>query len=211
MGEWLRLFALVALGGAAVTFAATAVARMMTEERRLARAFRKGLGAHPDALLIAHGAGRGAALSLETRRIVTAWDGGRWRLDYGLDELRGAVLELDGAFAARAVRGEDRRRLDRSSAAEREVLLRLLFDDPRHPDFELQLWPVKVRKGVELRPRQVVSEANRWIGRIEAVLRRSGGAPVIAAPRSSRGARIADAHRSLEADLYDDDEDALID
>jgi len=202
MGEWLRLVAVVALSGAALTVAATVAARLMTEERRLLRVFRKGLGAAPDAYVIARGAGRGAALSLQTRRIATVWDGGRWRLDYSLDELIGAELELDGEIAARVVRGEERRRLDRSSAADREVLLRLLFDDPRHPDFELQLWPVRPRKTGEPRARAAVAEANRWLGRVEAVLRRSGSTAAVGRTRSS--ARIG--HRPLEADLFEDDE-----
>lgn len=200
MGEWLRLVALVAFGGAGLTVAAIVAARLMTEERRLERAFRRALGALPDASVIAHGSGRGAALHLEARRVVTVWDSGRWRLDYGLDELIGAELELDGEIAARVVRGEERRRLERSGADAREVVLRLLFDDPRHPDFELQLWPARVREGPQARPRSAVAEANRWLSRIEAVLRRSGSAAV-AGRGASRGV-----HRPLEADLVEADE-----
>jgi hypothetical protein len=204
MADWLGLVALIALGGAAVTVIAAVVARALTEERRLQRVFRKGLGAAPDASLVAAGFGRGAALSLTTRRLTTVWDGGRWRLDYGLDEVLGAELELDGEIAARAVRGEERRRLERSSSAEREVLLRLLFDDPQHPDFELQLWPAKARRPRDSGPRAAVSEANRWIGRIEAVLRRTGAARVAARARARDRGR--DVHRSLEDDLYDDED-----
>src|SRR5580658_7391006 len=140
MSEWLKLILMIGLGGAAVTLAAAVFARLMAEEPRLARAFRKGLEARPDAALVAHGSGRGAALSLAARRIVTAWDAGGWRMTYSLDELLGAELDLDGQVAARAMRGEPRRLLDRQSGAEREVRLRLLFDDARYPDFELVLW-----------------------------------------------------------------------
>ena len=103
----------------------------MNEPRRLGRAFRRELGARPDAALIAHGTGRGVALSLAARRVVTAWDRGGWRMVYPLEDLIGAELELDGQVAARALRGEPRRRLERQTAPRRDVRLRFLFDDPR--------------------------------------------------------------------------------
>src|SRR5215472_10769622 len=121
MSEWLRLVILIGLGGVGVTLLATALARMMAEDRRLARAFRAGLETKPDAAVIAHGSGRGVGLSLVARRIVTVWDGGGWRLVYPLDELLGVELDLDGQVAARAMRGEPRRLLDRSTGAEHEV------------------------------------------------------------------------------------------
>ena len=131
MSEWLKL--LLALGAAAVglTLAAMALTWLMNEPRRLGRAFRRELGGRPDAALIAHGTGRGVALSLAARRVVTAWDRGNWRMVYPLEDLIGAELELDGHVAARALRDETRRRLERQTGAEEDVRLRLLFDDPR--------------------------------------------------------------------------------
>jgi hypothetical protein len=207
MSEWLKL--LLALGGAAagLTLAAMAWTWVMNEPRRLARAFRRGLGAGPDAALVAVGTGRGVALSLAARRIVTAWDRGGWRMDYGLDDLIGAELELDGHVAARALRDEPRRRLERQSGKEADVRLRLLFDDPTHPDFELVLWPSTARGGFA-RPRDAIAEANRWLARIEAVQRRAGAPPAVAKPARS--------HRPLTAELQelstaDEDEDELAD
>jgi hypothetical protein len=217
MHEWLRLVILVVLGGGAVTLAAAAIAWTMAEDKRIARAFRQGLGARPDAVLIAHGAGRGVALSIATQRIVTTWDAGGWRLTYPLTELLGAELDLDGEVAARVMRGEPRRLLDRTSGAEREVRLRLLFDDARHPDFDLVLWPSQATRGGPARPREAITEANRWIARIEAVLRRTGGALTLAQPNPTPKPppRV---HRD-EADLFDahdeddwaEDEDELAD
>src|SRR5262249_30864294 len=109
-------------------------------------------------------------------KIVTAWDAGGWHFIYPLEELLGAELDLDGEVAARAMRGEPRRMLERPGGTVTEVRLRLLFDEPRHPDFELLLWPSKVARGAPTKPREAISEANRWIARVETLLRRTGGA-----------------------------------
>ena len=205
MSEWLRLVLLIGVGGVGVTLLAMGLARYLAEDQRLARTFRQGLETRPDASLIAHGSGRGVALSLAARRIVTAWDSGGWHMVYPLEELLGAELDLDGEVAARAMRGEPRRMLDRSSGAEREVRLRLLFDEPRHPDFELVLWPSKLARGAPTRPREAISEANRWIARVETLLRRTGGASALAQPPAVSGFHAAP--RQTE-DPLDADEDA---
>jgi hypothetical protein len=213
MGDLVRLILVVLAGGAAVMLGVGAFAWLMAEERRLARAFRKGLGAAPDASIVARGSGRGVALSLAARRVVTVWDRGGWRLDYAIDELIGAELDLDGEVAARAMRGEPRRLLDRTGLAEREVRLRLLFDDPRHPDFDLALWPGRGPKA-PASPREAIAEANRWIARVEAVLRRTGGplvkSEIVAAARrpAAKGAApdLFDQHEDLAAELEDEDE-----
>jgi hypothetical protein len=195
MSEWLKLLLALVAAAVALTIAAMAWTRLMSERRRLARAFRQGLEAQPDAVLVAPGAGRGVALSLATRRIVTVWDRGGWRMVYPLEDLIGAELDLDGHVAARALRGEPRRRLERQSGDEAEVRLRFLFDDPGHPDFELALWPCAASGGGFARPRDAIAEANQWLARIEALQRRSGGAASIAKP--GRG------HRPLSAELRD--------
>jgi hypothetical protein len=208
MSEWLKL--LLALGAAAVglTLAAMAWTWLMNESRRLMRVFRQELAARPDAALIASGTGRGVALSLTARRFVTAWDRGAWRMVYPLDELIGAELELDGHVAARALRDEPRRRLERQSGDETDVRLRFLFDDPAHPDFELALWPNQAARGGFARPRAAIAEANRWLARIEAVQRRAGAPAAVAKPSRT--------HRALRAELDDlgpspEDEDEFAD
>jgi hypothetical protein len=204
MSEWMRLGLAIVVAGVAVTLAATLAAWWYNEPRRLARVFRRALDGPPDAALIAAGTGCGVALSLASRRIVTAWDRGGWRLVYPLDEWIGAELDLDGAVAARAVRGETTRRLDRADGIEGEVRLRLLFDDPGHPDFELVLWPSQARRGGFVKPREAIAEANRWIARIEAVARRASAAPAAIA-------RPEPAHRPVppvgqDLDIFDEDE-----
>jgi hypothetical protein len=183
MGEILRSLLLIALAGGAATLVIAAGAFLMAEPRRLARAFRNVLESPPDAMLIAHGRGRAAAFSFASGRIAVAWSAGAWCLVYGLEELLGAELALDGQVAARAMRGEPRRALDRTGGAASEVAFRLLFDDPQHPDFELALWPPEgKRSGAPTRAAEAISEANRWLARVEAVLRRSGVAVVRPAP-----------------------------
>jgi len=211
MSEWLRLVVLIGVGGVGVTLLAMGLARYLAEDQRLARTFRQALETKPDASLIAHGSGRGVALSLAARRIVAAWDAGAWHMVYPLEELLGAELDLDGQIAARAMRGEPRRPLDCSTGAEREVRLRLIFDEPRHPDFELVLWPAKAGRGAPAKPRDAISEANRWIARVEALLRRTGGALTLTQPPAV--AKPAPARPSLEAALFEDDpeEDELAD
>jgi hypothetical protein len=195
MSEWLKL--VLALGAAAVglTLAAMAWTWLMNEPRRLGRVFRQELATRPDAALIAPGTGRGVALSLAARRFVTAWDRGAWRMVYPLEDLIGAELELDGHVAARALRDEPRRRLERQSGGEADVRLRFLFDDPAHPDFELALWPNPAGRGGFSRPREAIAEANRWLARIEAVQRRAGAPAAVAKP--------ARTHRPLTAELDD--------
>jgi hypothetical protein len=175
MADWLGLLLLVAVAGVGVTAAAALAARLMTEERKLARAFHEGLEAEPDSLIVARGYGRGAAISLETRRIVTVWDGGVWRMTYPVEALLGAEIDLDGRVVARVMRGQPRRLLDNRTGAETDVRLRLLFDDPAHPDFEMTLWPPKTQSKPPVPAAEAISEANRWIGRVQAVMRRSGG------------------------------------
>jgi hypothetical protein len=199
MREILRLVLLLGLAAAAITFIVAAFAWFMAEDRRLARAFRNVLGQPPDTTLIAHGRGRAAAFSFATGKIAVAWSSGAWCLVYGLQELLGADLTLDGEVAARVLRGEPRRALDRTRGTEGEVSLRLLFDDPQHPDFDLILWPVHGVRG-PANSAAAIAEANRWLARIEAVLRRTGAA--VAKPE--RRARVKPPqHGPLEADLFE--------
>ncbi|HUZ13437.1 MAG TPA: hypothetical protein VMU93_11350 [Caulobacteraceae bacterium] len=214
MGEILRWLLLVAIAGVAATLVVGACAWFMAEPRRLDRAFRNVLGAPADASLLAHGRGRAAAFSFGAGRIAVAWNSGGWCLLYGLDELMGAELALDGEVAARVLRGEPRRALDRIGGAIGEVSLRLLFDDPQHPDFELQLWPAPAgRPGAPTRAAAAIAEANRWLSRIEAVLRRSGTAAVRPAPAAARPPpprQRADVPDLFEKDFEQEDDDLPI-
>ncbi len=173
MSEIARLLLMLALAGAAVTFLGSAAIWYLDESRRIARSLRKVLGAEPESMVVARGRGRGAGFSFSTGLAAVSWDAGAWCLIYRIDELSGAEIIVDGQVLARAFRGEARRPLDQVVAHASRVTLRLIFDDPRHPDFDLDLWVA----GDEQRraggsPAEAVSEANRWLARAEAILRR---------------------------------------
>jgi len=179
MGDIARAFVLLLGGACILMLAAAAAARWRRPERRVSRALRRGLAAPADAELVT--AETGAGFCLETGAISVAWDKGRWRLDYRLDELLGAEILIDDAVSARIFRGEARLPLERIPAEADSISVRLLFDDPRHPEFELDLWPaVAGRVGVA----PAVREANTWLARLEPIVRKPVAmAPVIRADR----------------------------
>jgi hypothetical protein len=180
----------VLIGLAAVALAGVGggVAWWNDEARRIRRGLRNVLKADPHALIVAPGRGRGAGFNFTSNIMAVAWDGGGWCLVYRIDELTGVELVVDGQVAARSWRGEARRPLDVMGGAERQVILRLVFDDPHHPDFTLELWTAAdaARRGA-LSAADAVEEGNRWIARTESVFRRKP------APMSGRVAPRAEA------------------
>lgn len=182
MSEWPRLFLLLALAGVVVTLLGSAAAWLMDEERRIRRALKRVLKGPAEAVVIARGRGRGAGFNTSTGLMAVAWDAGAWLLIYRLDELMGAEVIVDGQVVARAYRGEPRRALDQTLEHAARVTLRLIFDDPHHPDFDLDLWLAgdETRRRA-ISPSDAMQEANRWLARAEAILRR----PI--APRVAAG------------------------
>ncbi|MEO8113642.1 MAG: hypothetical protein ABI655_04610 [Phenylobacterium sp.] len=140
MNEVSRLLLLLVLAGAALTLLGGAAIWFRDEARQIRRGLKKVLKTEPEALLIARGRGRGAGFRFSANLMAVTWDAGAWCLVYRVDELIGAELIVDGEVLARVHRGEARRPLDALTGADKEVRLRLLFEDPRHPDFDLDLW-----------------------------------------------------------------------
>jgi hypothetical protein len=172
MHEALRTLLLLALAGCLVTVAGSGAAWWRDEERRLRRYLRRALGAPPESAIIAPGRGRAAGLSLERGVIAVLWDGGVKGLVYRLGQLVGAELILDDQVAARAYRGEVRRALDQAPSAAHRVALRLIFDNPRDPDFELELWPpADPARRERATVAQAIAGGRRWISGVEAILR----------------------------------------
>ncbi len=183
---------LLLLGGAAVlTLAAGPVLGLARPQRRVRRSLVRGIGARPDAELIT--ADTGAGFCLETNIIAVSWAKGRWRLDFSLDELLGAEILIDDVVAARAFRGEARLPLERITADADNVCVRLLFDDPRHPDFEISVWPTSSPPTKDLAtPAAAVREANTWLMRIENIVRRlDRTAPIIRADVSEPAGMVS--------------------
>lgn len=196
MTDIARLLLMLGLAGTAVTFIGSLALWYLDEPRRMQRALRRVLKGEPEAVVLARGRGRGAGFSFDTGLAAVAWDRGNWCLVYRIDELIGAELIIDGQVAARVYRGEPRRALDQVVSSADQVTLRLLFDDPRNPDFALDLW----LGGDEARrddwsPGAAIQESNRWLARADAILRRPPAprpAPVVAAPPPKPVAPVAE-------------------
>lgn len=201
MDEVARLLTLIALAGGALTLVGAAVGWFLDETRRIRRTLAQGLGAAPEPLLMARGRGVGIGFNLTTSLVATAWDRGAWRLGYRLDELMGVELIVDRQVCARAFRGETRRPLDQFPQSHERVRLRFVFDDPGHPDFDLDLWrPEDEGQRGRLDADEALHEANRWMARMEALLRRPTAARV--PPMAYEPARPTD------DPPWDDDEDS---
>ena len=64
---------------------------------------------------------------------------------------------------------------------EAHVRLRFVFDDPAHPDFEMDLWlPQDQGRHGRLDADEALHEANRWMARMESLLRRPVAKPTMA-------------------------------
>jgi hypothetical protein len=208
MSELARLILLLVLAGGGLTALGGGAIWYMEEGRRVRRALRRVLGAEPEGLLLAPGTGRGTAFAFAGGQIAVAWDSGAWCLVYPLDELVGAELTADGEVVGRVHRGESRRALDRAPREAQQITLRILFDDPAHPDFELELWDAEAprREGAAATPAGAVQEANRWLARAEAILRRQGGQP----PSPPTAVRADPRRAPPPADDEDDKDDDAI-
>ena len=173
MSELWRLLVLVTLSASAVTFVGSGAIWFMDEERRIRRALRHVLKGAPETVIVARGRGRGAGFNFSTNQAAVAWDSGAWCLLYRIDELMGAELSVDGHVIGRVFRGEPRRAIDQIVQQAAQVTLKLIFDDPRHPDFELDLWAEGDQARRDSRsPADAIQEANRWLLRADAIVRR---------------------------------------
>ncbi len=176
MTELARLLVMLAVAATAVTFAGSLARWLLDEERRIRRALAKVLGGAPDAFIVAKGRGRGVGFRLASGLIATTWDKGGWCLLYRLNELLGAELLVDGQSVGRVIRDEPKRFLDRTYGEAQSVVLRLVFDDPKHADFELDLWiPSDAALRSAPTAAKAAQEANSWLARIEAILKRAPG------------------------------------
>jgi hypothetical protein len=182
MNEVVQLLLLVALAGAGVTLLGTLALWLLDETRRIRRTLTRVLGADVEIMIVARSRGRGAGVSFATGLCAVGWDAGAWCLIYRIDELMGAELIIDGQVVGRAFRGEPRRALEQLVTDASRVTLRLIFDDPHHPDFDLDLWVAgDERRRTGGSPADAVQEANRWLARAEAILRRPQAPHVAAA------------------------------
>jgi len=186
MHDLVRLILMLGIAASAATLLGSAIAWWMDETRRMTRIATNVLGGAPDGVIVAQGRGAAAAFRLEVGRVLVMRDGGAHALLYPISLLLGAEMLVDEQVVARVAEGEPRRLLDRIPTSARHVSLRLMFDDPRHPDFSLDLWlPAdEGRKHARAAP-LVIQEARAWLSRAEALLRRKAAptqAAVVATP-----------------------------
>jgi len=207
MDDITRLVALLVLAGAAVTVLAGFARWYMDEGRRVRRGLKAVLKGDVHGYLVARGRGRGIGFDFTSNAVAVVWDTGAWGLVYALDELMGCEAIVDRQVVGRVHRGEARRALDAFDAEER-VALRLIFDDPGHPDFVLDLWlPQDAGRRDELPPGEAIAEANRWLARIEALLRRPMAARRAAPSVTPVASSPPPAPQRVEADDGAQDED----
>jgi hypothetical protein len=209
MPEAVRLLMMLALAGAAVTFAGSGIAWFQNDQRRIRRALKKVLSAEPQNVL--SGYGKGVGFDLEKGLAAVAWDGGEWCLVYKASELLGAELIIDGQVAARVYRDEPRRALDQVGAEAARVTLRLVFDDPKHPDFTIDLWIFDPRARNQPPPAETVKVANRWVSGLESLIRRHAPkvAPRPGPPPPPPPTPLFDQGPADETPPWDDDPDEL--
>lgn len=183
MDNLTRLLVALVLAGVAITLLAGAVRWYMDEGRQVRRGLKAVLKGEAHGFLVARGRGRGVGFDFSANSVAVVWDKGAWGYLYTLDELMGAEAIVDRQVVGRVHRGEARMAVDAFDAEER-VALRLVFDDLSQPDFVLDLWlPEDEGRRDELPPGEAIAEANRWLARIESLLRRptkAGGRPAAA-------------------------------
>ena len=203
MRDLVRLILMLAIAASAATLIGSAIAWWLEERRRLTRIAFRVLGGAPDGMIVAQGRASAAAFRLAAGKILVMRDGGAYALLYPLAKLQGAELLVDGQVVARVAEGEPRRMLERIPPQAEHVVLRLVFDDAGHPDFQLDLW---VPIDAERRHRQpapvVIQEARGWLTRAEAILRRR--APTAASLHSSSTPPAAAPKMDEDAPPWDD-------
>ena len=170
MAEALRVVLLVALAAAALTTGALLLAWWMEPVRRMKRALLKALGVGPEAEALAPAEGRAAGLDFDGAQIAVLWNRGAMGLVYAFDEIEGGEVIVDGHVVSRVRRGEARKSLDVMAPDAEQVVLRLMFADARHPEFELALWDAArpVQTGS---PGEALRLGRRWLSHLEALLK----------------------------------------
>ena len=175
MNDALRLILLLVIAAVALTVVGALVARSLDMRRRLTRYLRQALGAEPEGVMLDRGGGQALGFNIDAGRIAVMRDKGRKGLVYRLDQLMGGELMVDNTVLMRASRDKAGKPLDEIPLACHRAVLRLVFDNPREPDYELELWPAMHGRGREYpTPADAVQAARRWLTGLESLLRRPG-------------------------------------
>jgi hypothetical protein len=172
MNDAMRLVLLLVIAAVALTAVGGLLARFLDPGRRLRRYLRLALSAEPENVMLDRGIGRALAMNLDDGRLAVLWDKGRKGLVYKTGQLMGGEMMVDHQVLARCYRGEPRKLLDEIPMSAHRVTLRLVFDNPRDPEFELELWPARHGRGHEyISPAEAVMAGRRWLTALEAIVR----------------------------------------
>lgn len=114
------------------------------------------------------------AISYAANKIVIIRDFGRkpTRL-YTVNDLIGIEVFVNDKIVARVLRSGPHKMFDDIAPEVHRVTIRLVFDDPSHPDYELVLWdPHDALTARAEGPRAAMETARKWFYHVEAILRR---------------------------------------
>lgn len=121
-----------------------------------------------------------AASSYEGNRVVIVRNFGKIpHKPYSMNELMGIEIFIDDKVVGRVSRNGPTKLLDDIGPMVHKVTMRLMFDDPADPDFELVIWDPHT-DNLSARaegPRAALVNARKWFYHVEAVLRRTVSAP----------------------------------
>jgi len=187
MGDTFGVILAVALIAAFLTTAFFFLTWWMESERRLRRAMKNALENAPDMLAIAPAEGKAAGLDLVNEQMAVLWNRGAIGLVFDFAEVEGGEIIVDGHVVTRVRRHYGRKELDVLVEDAETVILRLMFNSPQCPEFEISLWrahwstdaaPQNVHASATTGPSQTRSageglrQGRRWLAHIEALAKR---------------------------------------
>ena len=111
----------------------------MEPTRRTLRRLRQILGGEVDVAATSFDRGQGVGVRIDPPGIGIVRQPGDQGLVFGFEELAGIELIGNGDVRARAFVGEPRTPLDQRRLRLDQASVRLVFEDVRHPEFELVL------------------------------------------------------------------------
>ena len=174
MNDVLRLVVLLVIAGLVLTAVGALVARWLDPGRRLLRYLRLALQATPEAPMLDRGGGKAMAFNLDAGKIAVLWDRGRKGYVYKLEQLMGAEMMVDNIVLARCFRDRPVMPLDEIPMSAHRGVMRVVFDNPRDPEYELEIWPAMNGRGHEYpSPADAVQAGRKWLARLESLLRRA--------------------------------------
>jgi hypothetical protein len=119
------------------------------------------------------GGGKAMAFNIDAGKIAVLWDRGRKGYVYKLEQLVGAEMMVDNLVLARCFRDRPIVPLDEIPLSAHRGVIRVVFHNPRDPEYELELWPALNGRGHEYpTPADAVQAGRKWLARLEALLHR---------------------------------------